>query len=80
MNGWWPLWGSCQASGYKVGQTNGQGSDSNERWALSVGVRGEAKRKGGGRMGWLSSIGCEVGPKEWLGIVFEWAVGVWGDC
>ena len=57
------------------GQTNGRGSYSN---GWSVGVRGEAKRKGGGRMGWLSSVGCEVGPKEWPGIIFEWVVAAVG--
>ena len=69
--------GWLSSFGVRGGQTNGRGSYSNGQ---SVGVRGEAKRKGGGHMGWLSSVGCEVGPKEWPGIVFEWAVGIWGDC
>ena len=29
-------------------------------------------------MGWLSSVGYEVGPKEWPGIVFEWVVAAVG--
>ena len=47
------------------------------KWAERWGARW-AKRKGGGRMGWLSSIGCEVGPKEWPGIIFKWVVAAVG--
>jgi len=52
------------------------------------------KRMGGGHVDWAlvavpvtwalwrgcQVLGCEVGLNEWAGVVFEWAVGVWGGC
>ena len=59
-------------------------------WLSSVGVRGKAKRMGGGHirmggghLGWLSSVGVQGKAKQMGGgrrIVFEWVVAVehWG--
>ena len=57
---------------------NGRGSYSNGWWALSIGVQGEAKQMGSGHMGCLSSVGCEVRPNEWPGIIFKWVVAALG--